>query len=115
MNMQAKDGTITSATAEATDLIKIGYSTVVKGAQEYNDKLLELAQTNTKVAFDFAQKLMGVKSPSEFIELSTEHARRQFETLTEQAQELVALAQKVTLATTEPLKTNVAKAFSNAA
>jgi phasin len=112
MNAQAKEtyGTITNATAEATDLFKTGYSTAVNGAQEYNNKLLEFTQANTKVAFDFAQKLMGVKSPLEFIELSTEHARKQFQALTEQAQELVALGQKVTLATTEPLKTNVAKA-----
>jgi hypothetical protein len=71
---------------------------------------LEFAQANTKVGFDFAQKLMGVKSPLEFVELSTQHTRKQFQTLTEQAQELAALGQKVMLATTEPLKTNVAKA-----
>src|ERR1700741_4864354 len=112
MNAQTKEiyGTITNATAEATDLFKNGYSTAVNGAQEYNNKLLEFTQANTTVAFDFAQKLMGVKSPSEFIELSTEHARKQFQAPTEQAKELVALGQKVTLATTEPLKTNVANA-----
>jgi len=49
------------------------------------------------------------------MELSTEHARKQFETLTEQATELAALGQKVALATTEPLKTGVAKAFGRAA
>jgi len=43
-----------------------------------------------------------VKSPSDFVELSTEHSRKQFETLTEQTKELAALAQKVTLATAEP-------------
>jgi phasin len=103
------------ATAEATDLIRKSCSTAVEGAQLYNSKLLEFAQTNLKVAFDFAQKLMGVKSPSEFMELSTEHARKQLEILTEQAKELAALGQKVTLATSEPLKTGVAKAFSHAA
>ena len=41
--------------------------------------------------------------------------RKQIETLTEQTKELAALAQKVTLATVEPLKTGVAKAFSQAA
>jgi phasin len=112
MNAQAKEayGTMSVATAEATDLFKNGYSTAVNGAQQYNNKLLEFAQANTKVGFDFAQKLMGVKSPSEFIELSTEHTRKQFQTPTEQAQDLAALGQKVMLATTEPLKANVAKA-----
>jgi phasin len=110
---QAKEafGKISAATVEATDLVRGGYSTAIKGAQDYNNKLLEFAQTNTTTAFEFAQKVFGVKSPSEFIELSTERARQQFTTLTEQTKELAALAQKVTLATAEPLKVGVAKAF----
>jgi phasin len=114
---QAKEAfeKMSPATAEATDLIKNSYSTAVKGAQDYNTKFIEFAQTNTEAAFDFVQKLSGVKSPSDFIELSTEHSRKQLETLTEQTKELAALAQKVTLATVEPLKTGVTKAFSQAA
>ena len=50
-----------------------------------------------------------------FVELSTEHARKQLETLTEQTTQLLALAQKATLATAEPLKTGAAKAFNRAA
>ena len=100
-----------AATAETTDLIKNSYSMAVKGAQDYNTKFIEFAQTNSKAAFDFVQKLSGVKSPSDFIELSTEHSRKQFETLTEQTKELAALAQKVTLATVEPLKTGATKVF----
>ena len=86
-------------------------ATAVKGAQDYNAKLFEFAQNNTKAAIEFAQKLSGVKSPSDFIELSSDHSRKQFETLTEQTKELAALAQKVTLATVEPLKTGVIRAF----
>jgi phasin len=100
------------ATTEATDLIKNSFSTAVKGAQDYNAKVIEFVQTNTKATVDFVQKLSGVKSPSEFIELSTDHSRTQFETLTEQTKELAALAQKVTLANVEPLKAGVTKAFS---
>ena len=100
------------ATAEATDMIKSSFSTAVKGAQDYNAKVIEFVQTNTKTTVDFVQKLSAVKSPSEFIELSTDHSRTQFETLTEQTKELAALAQKVTLANVEPLKAGVTKAFS---
>ena len=100
-----------AATAETTDLIKNSYSMAVKGAQDYNTKFIEFAQTNSEAAFDFVQKLSGVKSPSDFIELSTDHSRKQFETLTEQTKELAALAQKVTLATVEPLKTGATKVF----
>ena len=56
-----------------------------------------------------------MKSPSAFLELSTKHARKQLETLTEQTKQLAALAQKATLATAEPLKTGVAEAFNDAA
>ena len=111
---QAKEAfeKMSAATAEATDLIKNSYSTAVKGAQEYNTKVNEFAQTNTKVALEFVQKLLGMKSPSDVIELSTNHSRNQFETLSEQTKELAALAHKVTLATVEPLKAGVTKAFS---
>ena len=101
---------ISAATTEAADVIKNTHSTAVKGAQDYNNKLIEFTQANTNAAYDFVQKLSGVKSPSVFVELSTEHARKQFETLTEQTKQLATLAQKVMLATTEPLKTGVAKA-----
>jgi phasin len=103
-----------AATAEATDLIKNSYSMAVKGAQDYNTKFVEFAQTNTEAALGFVQKLSGVKSPSDFIELSTDHSRKQFETLTEQTKELAALAQKVTLATVEPLKTGITMALGQA-
>jgi hypothetical protein len=48
------------------------------------------------------------------MELSTEHARKQVETLTEQSRQLAALAQQVTTATAEPLKTGVANALNSA-
>src|SRR5664279_1415046 len=78
---------VSAATAEATDLIKNSYSTAVKGAQDYNNKVIEFAQANTKAALDFVQKLSGVKSPSDFIELSTDHSREQFETLPAQGEQ----------------------------
>jgi hypothetical protein len=105
--------TKTDPARETIDLIKGGYSAAVKGAQNYNNKLLEFAQANTNTAFEFAQRLLDVKSSAEFIELSTERARKQFATLTEQTQELATLAQRVTLATTEPPRADVTKTFGH--
>ena len=102
---------MSAATIEAADLVKNSYSTAV---QDYNNKFIEFAQENTSAAVDFLQKLSGVTSPMALVELSTEHARKQFETMTKQTKELAALAQKVTLASAEPLKTGVAKAFNQA-
>ena len=106
---------IDAATTEAADLIKNSYSKAVKGMQDYNNKIIEFAHANTNAAFDFVQKLFGVKSPTAFVELWAEHARKQVETLTEQTKQLAALAQKATLATAAPLKTGVAEAFNHAA
>ncbi len=106
---------ISAATTEAADLMKASCSTALKGARDYNNKFMEFAHTNTNAAFDFVQELYGMKSPSDFMELATEHARTQTAALTEQTKELTALAQKVALATTEPLKAGVAKAFNQAA
>jgi phasin len=74
--------------------------------------LIEAARANTSAAFDFAAALMGAKSVSEMIELSTRHAREQFETLSEQTKELTALAQKVATETSEPIKSGVGKVFN---
>jgi phasin len=95
---QAKDNfeRIQSATEAATDLLKGTYTMAAKGATDYNLKFIEIARTNANAAFDYANDLFGVKSPSEFIELSTAHARTQFEAMTAQTKELTELAQKVT-------------------
>jgi hypothetical protein len=55
-----------------------------------------------------------VKSHTDFIELSADHSRQQIGTLAEQANELAALAQKVMLATAEPIKAGATKAFGQA-
>ena len=63
----------------------------------------------------FAQELLGIKSPSEALELCTAHTRKTFETLTAQAKELTELAQKVAAETVEPIKINAAKYYKPAA
>ena len=99
------------ATEQATDSLKDTYATAAKGATEYNLKIIEIARTNTNSAFEHAQQLLGVKSPSEFVELSTAHARKQFDTMIAQTKELTELAQKVTTKITEPLKAGMTMAF----
>jgi hypothetical protein len=38
------------------------YLTTMKGAQEYNDWMIEFARINVNAAFDSAQELCGLKS-----------------------------------------------------
>ncbi len=102
---------MSAATAEMSGVLKNAGATAAQGFKDSNAKVLEFARTNSNAAFDYANQLLGVKSPSEFIQLSTEHARKQFDVLSAQSKELTALSQKVMLETAEPLKAGAAKAF----
>jgi phasin len=104
-----------SAAEEATDVLEDTYATATKGASDYGLKMIEATRVNTNAAFDFYSELMTVKSFSELVELSTAHARKQFEAVTTQTKDLAALAQKVSAETAEPIKTSVNKALKKVA
>lgn len=114
---QAKDNweKMKAATEETTDLIEGSYSAASRGVTDYGLKLIEVARANVNATFDHASELLAVKSLSEAVELSTAHARKQFEALTAQAKEIAAVAQKAATETTEPIKKGVSSAFKKAA
>ena len=95
--------------------IEAVFTTATKGATEYSAKLLDIVKTNTNAAFDFAQELVGAKSPSAAMELWSSHAKQQVETFTAQTKELAELAQKIASETAEPIKTGASKIFKPAA
>jgi phasin len=76
---------------------------------------MEFMKANTSSTLDFAQELLGTKSPSEALELWTSHTRKHLETLSTQAKELVELSQRVANDTAEPIKANAAKFYKPAA
>ena len=51
------------ASDEAAGLLESTYATVAKGATDYNLKLIEIARTNTRAAFDYADELLGGEVP----------------------------------------------------
>jgi len=114
---QARDGyeKMKAAAEEATDVLEDTYANASKGATDYTLKMIEISRANTNAAFDFATELCGVKSLSDAIELTSAHARKQFEATIAQTKELTALAQRVATDTTEPFKSGVGKAFKFAA
>ena len=104
-----------AVTEQAGHAFQNAYSVAAKGATDYNLKVFEIARSNTNAAFDYARELLGVKTPSEFLELSTARVRQQFETMTAQTKELAALAQKISTETAEPLKAGLTGAFNKGA
>jgi phasin len=95
--------------------IEAVFTTASKGASEYSAKLMEMMKANTTASLDFAQALIGVKSPSEAMELWTSHAKKQFEAFTAHSKQLAELGQKVAAETVEPIKASASKLFKPAA
>lgn len=73
-------------------------------ADEYRQKMFAFMKANINAALDFAEDLTAVKTPSELVELSTSHARKQFEALTAQSTELGLLTQKFSAWNTNPFE-----------
>jgi|SRR5947209_5382951 len=95
--------------------IEAVFSTASKGFSEYSAKVTEFVKANTSASLDFAQELVSAKTPSEALELWTNHAKKQFETFQAYGKELAELSQKVASETAEPIKANASKLFKPAA
>ena len=95
--------------------IEAVFTCASKGASEYTAKLMEFMKANTSAHLDFAQELLGTKSPTEAMSLWSGHTRKQFETLQAQAKELVELGQRVASETAEPIKASASKLYHSPA
>ncbi len=115
--VQAKDtyAKMKTAADEATGILEHTYANASKGAADYGLKVIEAARTNSNAAFDFATELCGARTLAQMVEISTAHTRKQIESITEQARELSALAQKVATTTAEPIKEGLSSLAKKAA
>jgi hypothetical protein len=93
-----------AAMEDTTDQAKNSCLMAMEAAQHYNAKLFEFAKTNNNAALNYAQQLADVRSPSEFIQLTTRHASAQIEVLAEQTKELVTLGQRIASESAELFK-----------
>ena len=103
------------AAQTSNETMEAVYSSATKGASDYTSKVIDIARSHANANFDLAEKLIGVKSPSEAFALFTSHSRTQFETLTAQAKELAELGQKVATDAVEPIKASASKVFPKVA
>jgi hypothetical protein len=83
---QALDASI--ATFEKT------FDAAGQGAAAFNRKIIDIAQRNVNSTFDLAKSLAGAKNLVEIVELQTTYWRKQFDTLTAQAEEIRAFRPK---------------------
>ncbi|MGQ3672651.1 phasin family protein [Xanthobacter sp. TB0136] len=98
-----------ASTSQLNSALESTYENAGKGVSEYNARVLEALQSNIKSTFDFYNSLINAKTMAEVVELSTGHARQQFETVSSQVKDLSALAQKVASESADSLKATVEK------
>jgi phasin len=72
------------------------------GASEIAHKSMAFAEQNMSSTFDFAQKLMHAKDPTEVMRLQSEFLANQMRTLSSQAQDLGQSAAKIVMDAAKP-------------
>jgi hypothetical protein len=92
---------------ETLDPTKNPFFVSVQTAQAFNAKLIEFGVMNIDAVFKYAERLSGVTSPQEFANVIGNNVRDQFESLTEQVEELSALFQKATSENEEEMKSGL--------
>jgi hypothetical protein len=111
-DVAGKAGATANEAAGAAEEI---HSTFTGNAVDFHRQWIEMVQENTNARLAFAHRLVSVKSPSEFAEVSVEHACKRFETFAEQARQLTGMAQKITVALAVPMRAGMKNPLNEAA
>jgi hypothetical protein len=87
------------------------YSASTEGLREMQLKLIDMAQANINAMFEFFRQIVKATGPSDVVATWTAQSRKQFETMTAQANELTALGQKIASSSTAPIMQSARQAF----
>jgi phasin family protein len=98
----------------ASEAFDEAFSTVNRGSAECRMKMMEMARANANATFDMMREMMAARSLPELMELSTTHARRQFEVANQQMKELSELTRKVATESATPLRNGMTETFRQA-
>jgi hypothetical protein len=69
-------------------------SSVTANVRAYQAKLLEMAQANMQLAFEFAQRLAAVRSPVEFLSVNAEFTGKRMALFRQHSKEMIELIAK---------------------
>lgn len=90
------------------------YSAATENMRDYIVKLINMAEANSEAAFELARQLASARAPSDFAEVWTQHSRKLFEMVSDQAKDMTALGQKMASESAEPIERSVKQAFDKA-
>ena len=102
------------ASGAMTEALRDTYSSNARSTTDYGLKVLEISNTNTASAIDFFIGLLGSKSVSDVVTLTTSQARKTFDAVSGQNKELLVLGQKLATETGEPIRDHFAKLLHKA-
>jgi phasin len=100
-----------TAADETANAFEVSFAAAKDGALALHAKAFETVRANADANFDFLKAMFAVKSLPELIALQTEFARKQVETITGQAKDFGAMAQKAMTDAVEPIKEQAARSF----
>ena len=103
------------ASGAINDALREAYSANAKGTADYAAKVIEFSVANTNSAFDFLAHLLGMKSPSEILQLSAAQGCKNFGATAAQSRELWELTRKVASETADPIKKSFVSVLQKAA
>ena len=102
---------VKEATSEATERVEQSSAKAAEGLRDCQTSIWSAAQANINATFEYMQEAFNAKSMPELMELSSKHARRQMEMMTEQAKEITGAAQRAAAETVRPLTSGFTNPF----
>ena len=84
------------------------FDTAGRGAAAFNRKIIDIAQRNLSSGFDLAKSLAGAKTLTDMVEVQAAFWRKQFGTMTAQAEEVRELSTKVSADAADAIKAHMA-------
>ena len=106
---------VITVTEEMSVVFEKACSSTAKGAADNGAKVAETLRTNCIAAFELAHDLVTAKSLPEIMDVSSASARKQFDVLAAQNQELWALTQRFMADPIKPIAGALPKAFGRSA
>lgn len=82
-----------------------------QGAAAINRTFIDIAQANLNSGFDLVKALAGAKNVTEIMEYQTAFARKQFEAITAQSEEIRNISTQAATNTAEPFKAHVTRSI----
>lgn len=90
------------AAADATERLQESSSIATEGFRDYQLKILAATHENIIGMFEYIEDVVKARSLPELFQISTTHSQRQLSRMTEQAQEIAGVAQKMATESTRP-------------